>query len=57
MQLSPGKSKQCDEDVTGLPIETKKCQIEMPNLSAKLDCQSELPNRHQNAKLKCQIEL
>ena len=31
MQLSPGKSKQCDEDVTGLPIETKKCQIEMPN--------------------------
>ena len=39
MQLSPGKSKQCDEDVTRLPIETKKCQIEMPNGSAKLDCQ------------------
>ena len=35
MQLSPGKSKQCDEDVTRLPIETKnaklKCQIELPN--------------------------
>ena len=51
MQLSPGKSKQCDEDVTRLSIETKKCQIEMPSWSAKLDCQSELPNRHQNAKL------
>ena len=41
MQLSPGKSKQCDEDVTGLPIETKnvklKCQIEVPNWTAKLE--------------------
>ena len=35
MQLSPGKSKQCDEDVTGLPIEAKtvklECQIEVSN--------------------------
>ena len=57
MQLSPGKSKQCDEDVTGLPIETKKCQIEMPNWSAKLDCQIGTKMLNWNAKLNCQLEL
>ena len=48
MQLSPGKSKQCDEDVTRLPIETK---------NVKLKCQIELPNWNPNVKLKCQIEM
>ena len=55
MQLSPGKSKQCDEDVTRLPIETKKCQIEMPNWSAKLDCQIGTKMLNWNAKLNCDV--